>query len=78
MNLEEANLEKMSPDELQEYVKKIHEQDMKKSQVENTKEISKGLGDTIKKATDFLGIPQCGGCKERQEMLNKKFPYKKK
>ena len=39
---------------------------------------SRGLGDSIKKITDFLHIPQCGGCKERQEMLNKAFPYKEK
>jgi len=38
---------------------------------------SKGLGDTIKKFTDALQIPQCGSCKRRQEFLNKKFPYKK-
>lgn len=38
---------------------------------------SKGLGDTIKKVTDKLGIKQCGGCKRRQEKLNRLFPYKK-
>jgi hypothetical protein len=37
---------------------------------------SKGLGDTIKKVTDKLGIKQCGKCKKRQEKLNKMFPYK--
>lgn len=37
---------------------------------------SKGLGDTIKKVTDFLRIPQCGGCKDRQKKLNQLFPYK--
>jgi hypothetical protein len=30
-----------------------------------------GLGDVIKKVTDALGIKQCGGCKKRQEILNK-------
>jgi len=40
------------------------------------KEKSKGLGDTIKKVTDTLGIKQCGKCKKRQEKLNKMFPYK--
>lgn len=39
---------------------------------------SKGLGDTVKKMTDKLGIPQCQGCKDRQNWLNKFFPYKKK
>lgn len=41
-----------------------------------TKE-SKGLGDTIKKVTEKLGIKQCGGCKRRQEKLNRLFPYQK-
>lgn len=36
-----------------------------------------GLGDTIKQVTNALGIKQCGGCKRRQEKLNKLFPYKK-
>jgi len=35
-----------------------------------------GLGDLVKKGTDALNIPQCGGCKQRQEWLNKKFPFK--
>jgi hypothetical protein len=39
--------------------------------------ISKGLGDTIKKVTDKMGIKQCGGCKKRQEKLNRLFPYGK-
>jgi hypothetical protein len=46
-------------------------------------EKSKGLGDTIAKVTKITGIKKvvdavtkdCG-CKKRQEMLNKKFPYK--
>jgi hypothetical protein len=38
---------------------------------------SKGLGDTIKKVTDKLGIKQCGGCKKRQDALNRLVPYKK-
>ena len=37
-----------------------------------------GLGDTIKKVTDKMGIKQCGGCKKRQAALNKLFPYKNK
>ena len=28
------------------------------------------LGDSVKKVTDFLGIPQCEPCKERQRKLN--------
>ena len=40
---------------------------------------SKGLGDTLKKAIEkvTLGkVKPCGGCKKRQEKLNKLFPYK--
>ena len=39
---------------------------------------SKGLGDTVKKITNKMGIKQCGGCKKRQATLNKLFPYKDK
>jgi 5-methylcytosine-specific restriction endonuclease McrA len=42
---------------------------------------SKGLGDTIKRAIDkvTLGkVKPCGGCKKRQEALNKLLPYKQK
>ena len=31
----------------------------------------RGLGDTIKRATDALGIKSCGGCQKRREALNK-------
>ena len=37
---------------------------------------SRGLGDTIAKATKAVGIKPCGGCKRRQRRLNKWFPYK--
>jgi len=37
---------------------------------------SKGLGDTVKKITDKMGIKQCGACKKRQEKLNRLFPYR--
>ena len=36
---------------------------------------AKGLGDTIAKITSSLGIKPCGGCKKRQEKLNKIVPY---
>ena len=39
-------------------------------------QVSTGVGDTIKKVTDKLGIKQCGGCKRRQALLNQMFPYK--
>jgi len=37
---------------------------------------SRGLGDTIAKITNAVGIKPCGGCKKRQKKLNKMFPYK--
>ena len=37
---------------------------------------SQGLGDTVKKITDKIGIKQCGACKKMQEKLNRLFPYK--
>jgi hypothetical protein len=42
------------------------------------KEKSKGLGDTVKKVTNALGIKQCEPCKRRQQKLNRLFPYKDK
>lgn len=36
---------------------------------------SRGLGDTIAKVTSAIGIKPCGGCKKRQELLNKLIPY---
>lgn len=39
---------------------------------------SEGLGDTVKKVTNALGIKQCEPCKKRQQRLNKMFPYKNK
>ena len=36
---------------------------------------SRGLGDTVAKITKAVGIKPCGGCKKRQEALNKKFKY---
>jgi len=39
---------------------------------------SKGLGDTIAKITNAVGIKPCGACKKRQEKLNKMFPYENK
>jgi len=36
---------------------------------------SRGFGDTIAKLTSKAGIKPCGGCKKRQELLNKMMPY---
>lgn len=37
--------------------------------------ISRGLGDTVAKITKAIGLKPCGGCKKRQDKLNKNFPY---
>lgn len=36
----------------------------------------RGLGDTVAKVTSALGFKPCGGCKKRQEALNRMFSYK--
>lgn len=33
-----------------------------------------GLGDLVAAATSAVGLPPCGGCKERQERLNALTP----
>ena len=37
---------------------------------------SRGLGDTVARVTQAVGIKPCGGCQKRQELLNKMVPYK--
>jgi hypothetical protein len=37
---------------------------------------SRGLGDSIAKITSSVGIKPCDGCKGRQTILNRLFPYK--
>tara|TARA_R100000687_G_C6368979_1_gene127074 strand:- start:10 stop:159 length:150 start_codon:yes stop_codon:yes gene_type:complete len=34
-----------------------------------------GLGDTIARTTDYVGIKKCGACSKRQHKLNKYIPY---
>lgn len=34
-----------------------------------------GLGDTVAKITDFLGIKKCEPCEERRKKWNKEFPW---
>jgi hypothetical protein len=36
---------------------------------------SRGLGDTIEKMTEFVGLRPCGGCKKRKKKLNDLVPY---
>jgi len=40
--------------------------------------ISAGLGDTIAKITNAIGIKTCGGCEGRRQLLNQLFPYTRK
>lgn len=42
------------------------------------KEPLRGLGDVVAAATKAVGIKPCGGCKERQKLLNKIVPFGKK
>lgn len=37
---------------------------------------SRGLGDTIAKVTNAIGVKPCAPCKKRQEYLNKIVPYR--
>ena len=37
---------------------------------------SRGLGDSIKKITNTLGMKTCSKCKKRQKTLNRIVPYK--
>lgn len=37
---------------------------------------SAGLGDSIARVTNALGIKKCGGCAERQKKFNELLPYK--
>lgn len=41
------------------------------------KEPIRGLGDVVHAVTEFLGIPECGGCGERREKLNQAVPFGK-
>ena len=34
-----------------------------------------GLGDLVKAATDAAGVRPCGGCKQRQEALNRRIVF---
>ncbi len=36
----------------------------------------RGVGDVVARITSAVGIKPCGGCKDRQEKLNRAFPFK--
>ena len=44
-------------------------------EIESSKIEMRGLGDVIARATSAIGIKPCGGCKQRQEALNKLIPF---
>lgn len=46
-----------------------------KTNEEEMPDIQKGVGDSVAKMTKAVGIKPCGKCKERQEKLNRMFPY---
>ena len=35
----------------------------------------RGLGDAVARMTTAVGIKPCGGCKKRQELLNRLVPF---
>jgi hypothetical protein len=37
----------------------------------------KGVGDTVKRVVDKVGIKECGGCAKRREILNQSLPYRR-
>lgn len=37
----------------------------------------RGLGDVVAAVTSAVGITPCGGCKQRQEALNRAVPFGK-
>lgn len=44
----------------------------------NGKAEQAGLGDTIKRITEALGLKPCEGCERRRKRLNELFPYRRK
>lgn len=41
------------------------------------KDKTRGAGDLMAKATSYIGLKSCGGCKGRQKTLNMMFPNKR-
>jgi hypothetical protein len=37
--------------------------------------VSRGLGDTVARVLDAVGVAKCGGCAKRQKLLNQLVPY---
>jgi len=42
----------------------------------DSRQPSRGLGDTVARITRTVGIKPCSGCKRRQQKLNQLFPYR--
>lgn len=52
-------------------------EDWERLRVDHGLSPSRGLGDTIAKATKAVGIKPCGGCNERRKKLNKVVRYRR-
>jgi hypothetical protein len=68
-----------SPKEIQELeanetLIRISETLWRRKEVPPQPEQIRGLGDIVKKVTDFVGMRQCPPCKDRQELFNKMVP----
>jgi len=48
------------------------------SRIQSFEPHSKGVGDVVAKSLRKLGFKSCGGCKKRQDKLNRLFPFSKK
>jgi len=42
------------------------------------KQPMRGLGDAVARVTKAVGITPCAPCQKRQEILNQRFPFKRK
>ena len=38
---------------------------------------AEGIGDVIKRITSAVGITPCGGCQQRAQALNERFPFRR-
>ncbi len=73
----DENYEKKAAEIRSQGLRKIVNE-LESRQERQSADVSRGLGDTIAKATKAVGIKPCGACKKRQALLNKMIPYKSK
>jgi len=75
----EKNTDKPDQETIDKLLSKAYRNHRRK--FKSRKPPSRGLGDTVKKVIDKItrkNRKPCGGCKKRQEALNKLLPYKQK